>query len=361
MSMTMTNTNALLRRPSFKPLGQKPLREPPARFRARSMCFALLWGTPTTVITRARSSPPPRWSPRDQLGGGGSTDTTPPVTPFNVFLNTRGGQFTTPGEGLSQAPPSGGAQGGLAVLFNNPTYATIFSTFSSPRLFTPKGSNVTEALFFIPGSNGATPATVRGFGAVFTDVDQPDGSGPGKKRGNRGASTLIEYFGVDKKVLFSSFVPASPGDASLSFFGIVFDQPLIARVRITTGDKAPGPDDGKDDIVVMDDFIYGEPVRAQEGAKDFLSIDETARTEAAAPGTHSLKVNNGRGSGRHVAGKVVTVTADAPPAGQEFAGWSGDIQILANPFLSTTTATMPSIDVTVSATYADVSSGESSE
>jgi hypothetical protein len=293
--------------------------------------------------------------------GGGSTDTTPPVTPFNVFLNTRGGQFTTPGEGLSQAPPSGGAQGGLAVLFNNPTYATIFSTFSSPRLFTPKGSNVTEALFFIPGSNGATPATVRGFGAVFTDVDQPDGSGPGKKRGNRGASTLIEYFGVDKKVLFSSFVPASPGDASLSFFGIVFDQPLIARVRITTGDKAPGPDDGKDDIVVMDDFIYGEPVRAQEGAKDFLSIDETARTEAAAPGTHSLKVNNGRGSGRHVAGKVVTVTADAPPAGQEFAGWSGDIQILANPFLSTTTATMPSIDVTVSATYADASSGESSE
>ena len=193
--------------------------------------------------------------------GGGSTDTTPlpPVTPFNVFLNTRGGQFTTPGVGLTQAPPSGGAQGGLEVLFNNPTYATIFSTFSSPRLFTPVGSNVTEALFFIPGSNGATPATVRGFGAVFTDVDQPDGSGPSKKRGNRGASTLMEYFGADGNVLFSSFVPASPGDASLSFFGIVFDDPVIARVRITTGDTAPGPDDNGKDIVVMDDFIYGEP------------------------------------------------------------------------------------------------------
>jgi hypothetical protein len=61
-------------------------------------------------------------------------------------------------------------------------------------------------------------------------------------------------------VLFSSFVPASPGDASLSFFGIVFDDPVIARVRITTGDTAPDPDDGgKQDIVVMDDFIYGEP------------------------------------------------------------------------------------------------------
>jgi len=186
--------------------------------------------------------------------------TTDPVTPFNVFLNTRGGQFTTPGIGLSQGPASGGPQGGLAALFNNPTYGTTFSAFSPSRLFTPVGSNVTEALFFIPGSNGAVPATVTGFGAVFTDVDQPDGSGPSKKKGNRGASTLIEYFGADGKVLFSSFVPASPGDASLSFFGIVFDEPLIARVRITTGDTAPGPDDDeKQDIVMMDDFIYGEP------------------------------------------------------------------------------------------------------
>jgi hypothetical protein len=187
-------------------------------------------------------------------------DTTAPVTPFNTFLNNRGAQFTTPGIGLSQAPPSGGPQGGLAMLFNNPTYGTIFSTFSPSRLFTPVGSNITEALFFVPGTNGRDPATVRGFGAVFTDVDQPDGSGPGKKKGNRGASTLMEYFDTYGKLLFSSFVPASPGDASLSFFGIVFEDARIARVRITTGDVAPGPDDdGKSDIVMMDDFIYGEP------------------------------------------------------------------------------------------------------
>jgi hypothetical protein len=192
--------------------------------------------------------------------GGVDTTTTAPVTPFNVFLNTRGAQFTTPGIGLSQAPPSGGAQNGLVGLFGNPTYGTIFSTFSPPRLFTPVGSNTTDALFFIPGTNGADPATVSGFGVVFTDVDRPDGSGPGKKRGNRGASTLLRYFGVDGKLLFSSFVPASPGDGSLSFFGILFDEALIARVRITTGNAAPGPDDeGRIDVVVMDDFLYGEP------------------------------------------------------------------------------------------------------
>jgi hypothetical protein len=211
------------------------------------------------------NNPPPldRSGHREINWDGGNPnvlDTTTPVTPFNTFLNTRGAQFTTPGVGLSQGPASGGPQGGLAALFNNPTYDTIFSTFSPSRLFTPVGSNVTEALFFLTGTNGAVPATVSGFGAVFTDVDKPDGSGPGKKKGNRGASTLMEYFDADGKLLFSSFVPASPGDGSLSFFGIVFDDALIARVRITTGNVAPGPDDdGKNDIVMMDDFIYGEP------------------------------------------------------------------------------------------------------
>jgi len=192
--------------------------------------------------------------------GGVDTTTTAPVTPFNVFLNTRGSQFTTPGLGFTQAPASGGPQGGLAVLFDNPSYGLIFKPFSNMRLFTPVGSNITEALFFQPGSNGTVQATVTGFGAVFTDVDQPDGSGPGGKHGNRGASTLIEFFGVHGELLFSSYVPAAPGDGSLSFFGVKFNDARIASVRITTGNAAPGPDDdGKNDLVVMDDFIYGEP------------------------------------------------------------------------------------------------------
>jgi len=115
-------------------------------------------------------------------------------------------------------------------------------------------------LFFIPGTNGSVPATVRGFGVVFTGVDLPDGSGPGAKLGNRRASTRIEYFDVYGRLIFSSFVPASPGDGGFSFFGIVFDDARIARVRITTGSVAPGPDDeGRKDIVMMDDFIYSEP------------------------------------------------------------------------------------------------------
>lgn len=200
------------------------------------------------------NDPGPLASGRREINwdGGGVDTTDTPVTPFVGFLNTRGGEFTTPGVGLAQAPPSGGPQGGLAVLFNNPTYGTIFSTFSPLRLFTPVGSNVTDALFFVPGTNGAASATVTGFGAVFTDVDQPDG---GKSK----ARTRIEYYDRDGKRIFSSFVPASPGDKSLSFIGIKFDDARIASVRIKT-DEAPGAnDDRRHDIVMMDDFIYGEP------------------------------------------------------------------------------------------------------
>jgi hypothetical protein len=218
------------------------------------MRFALRWGT-TTAITQGRSK---RVGARSTgtVATPNLLDTTTPVNPFLVFLNTRGSQFKTPGLGLSQAPPSGGLQGGLDVLFGNPTYGTIFRAFSRSRLFTPVGSNITEASFSIPGTNGTAPATVRGFGAVFTDVDQPNGVGAAAK----GGSTLIEYFDRNGRLLFSSFVPASPGDGSLSFFGIKFDDARIASVRITAGNVAPGPnDDRKNDIVMMDDFIYGEP------------------------------------------------------------------------------------------------------
>jgi len=193
---------------------------------------------------------------------GGSTNnqaTAIAGNPFSGFLITRGALFTTPhGTGFVQAPPAADPAlfppGGLAGVFGNPTYQSIFSAFSPARLFSAIGSNITEVDFFVPGG-GQIPATTTGFGAVFTDVDQPDGSRHGKK-----PSTRIEYFDSDGDLLFSSSVPASPGDGGLSFFGIVFGDARIAHVRITSGHVAPGPDDSqKHDVVVMDDFIYGEP------------------------------------------------------------------------------------------------------
>jgi hypothetical protein len=60
---------------------------------------------------------------------------------------------------------------------------------------------------------------------------------------------------------------APPANNGLSFVGVVFNAgERVARVRITSGNVAPGPDDdGVSDVVVMDDFIYGEPMAQPSG------------------------------------------------------------------------------------------------
>lgn len=191
--------------------------------------------------------------------GGGATDGTPPVTPFVVFQNTRGGTFTTPGTGLTQAPVTGFVQ---SLELINPTYATVFAPFSPNRLFTPLGSNVTDGSFSIPGSGGAVAAGVRGFGAVFSDVDLS-------------GVTSIAYFDTDGNLLGVFDVPAFPGDQTFSFLGITTDanEPLIGSFRIVTGNAALGPNESPTvDVVVMDDFFYAEPQLAINQVPQLLSV-----------------------------------------------------------------------------------------
>ena len=168
--------------------------------------------------------------------GGGSTATAIVPTPFNGFLVNRGASFTTPGTGFVQAPLDG-----LASTFNNAEYATIFQPFSPVRLFSPLESNVTIADFFVPGG-GDIPALVSGFGAVFRDVDQPDGRP--RSRGTR-RQHVPPFLRCVRSVIYSSVVPPSPGDASLSFFGVVFDDARIAESKSSAAMSGPGPDDEK--------------------------------------------------------------------------------------------------------------------
>jgi hypothetical protein len=181
-------------------------------------------------------------------GGPPVVNGTAPATPFVVFQNTRGGTFTTPGTGLTQAAATGGL---LSLDTINPTYAALFASFSPNRLFAPVGSNITAGVFSIPGTGGATPAGVRGFGAVFSDVDLAD-------------VTTIEYFDTGGSSLGVFSVPATAGDQTFSFLGITTagSEPLIGSFRITTGTTALGPGVNESpgvDLVVMDDFLYGEP------------------------------------------------------------------------------------------------------
>ncbi len=160
----------------------------------------------------------------------------------------RGAVLTTPGTGLrvsADADNPAGAAPRFADI--NPSYGAEFATFSAPRLFSPVGSNVVNLRFRVPGTN--RPAVVRGFGAVYTGVDRRE-------------STAFEYFDVKGRSLGTFSVPV--GKRKLSFLGVAFAKPVVARVRIEYGNRALGPDEtGGIDVAVMDDFIYGEPVAAK--------------------------------------------------------------------------------------------------
>jgi hypothetical protein len=199
-------------------------------------------------------------------GGSPLNDTTSPAgTPFDGFLNTRGARFTTPGTGFVQAPPSGGPQGGFATFFSDPTLSTTFGAFSPLRIFSSVKSNITDVSFFVPGFGDSMPATVSGFGAIFTDVDLAN-------------STSIEFFDIHNNSLFSKNVlPGTVPDASLSFLGAIGTAgEEIFRVRIISGNTPIGSsEDGPArgvDIVAMDDFIHGEPRAVPESGGIVLMV-----------------------------------------------------------------------------------------
>jgi hypothetical protein len=175
-------------------------------------------------------------------GGGAAATPTITPSPMTTFAN-RGASFFTSGVGLEISGAPSAEFGDL-----NPTYPTIFGVFSSPRLFAALNTNVLDVVFHIP-NNTAIPAASNGFGAVFTDVDTA-------------TSTRMEFYTPDGELLFERNVLATAGSESLSFLGVSFNAgELVGRVRIISGNAAPGPNEtGNLDLVVMDDFLYGEPV-----------------------------------------------------------------------------------------------------
>lgn len=181
-------------------------------------------------------------------GGGQATTLSP--TPFNGFQGIRGALFTTAGTGFVQAPVTG-----LATNFNNATYSAIFTTFSQARLFSSIDSNILDVTFFVPGTGIA--ATVSSFGAVFTDVDLTN-------------TSSLEFFDQNDASLGKFYVPTA--NEGLSFAGVLFNAgERVARVRITAGNSALGPNDGNGtDVVALDDFIYAEPQPVPEPASLLL-------------------------------------------------------------------------------------------
>jgi len=202
-----------------------------------------------------------------------------PVDFFNqpVAGRARGTVFSTRGTGFRTSDNN---FADVAPAFDGP-----FNFFSPIRTFMPVGSSRMTVDFFVPGSTEA--ATSTGFGVVFSDVDHA-------------GSASIRLFDSRGRSLGRFTAPAAPG--GLSFVGVTFPTAVVASVEIRSGqaavvtaslnladltqksarshgekdddDHGDHGDDGDDDhdgrrnpdLVIMDDFIYGEPISSTPSA-----------------------------------------------------------------------------------------------
>lgn len=133
----------------------------------------------------------------------------------------------------------------------NANAADEFSAFSGSNTFTNISNVLWDGSFEVPGED--VPATVNGFGMVFSDVDLAN-------------NTSIEFFNEGKS-LGRFFVPVQQAGSKLSFLGVYFKNQNITKIRVqhgngllNTGEKDIS-DGGSKDLVVLDDFLYDEPVK----------------------------------------------------------------------------------------------------
>ena len=237
-------------------------------------------------------------SGRREINWDGVPDnfSSPNNLPANFFNanSPRGAVFTTPCSNATfRVSADSNNPTTTPVRFGelDPSYTTAFTTFSAERLFTViSGSavpcNILDISFFIPGTK--IPATVSGFGVVFTDVDIT------------GNARILAY-GPDGSLLSPGFMAPTASNGGLSFVGVSYNAgERIAHVQIVSGTDrlAAGNVDGVNgvDAVAMDDFIYGEPRAMQYHPSDFDG-DGTSDLSVFRPSTGTWFVlNSGSGT-----------------------------------------------------------------
>jgi hypothetical protein len=127
--------------------------------------------------------------------------------------------------------------------------SSSFKPFSGTNTFANTSSSLWEVGFQVPGQN--TSASVRGFGAVFSDVDIVNES-------------YLEFFNDDKS-LGRFFIPAHDTNSSFSFLGVHFGanqkvtKVVVSHPGILSSGLADISNGGPKDLIVLDDFLYSEP------------------------------------------------------------------------------------------------------
>jgi hypothetical protein len=177
----------------------------------------------------------------DGVSGANLNVNTFPADFFNRVV-ARGQVYATAGTGFRVSDNA------LADL--NPEYPAQFAAFSPAKIFIPVGSRDMTVNFRVAKTDA--PALVAGFGVVFSDVD-------------RAQSATLSFFDTRGRMLRRVAAPVRSDAAGFSFVGVTFPTAIVARVEIRSGQAAiTGANrdisaGGVFDLVVMDDFISGEP------------------------------------------------------------------------------------------------------
>jgi hypothetical protein len=163
---------------------------------------------------------------------------------FNVN-SPRGVVLSTPGTGFLVSANAGGSTPPLFGFSND------FQAFSPQKLFTAVNSNTTDVNFFVPGTT--IPATTSAFGVIFVDAEVA-------------GLTKIQFFDQNNTLIYTHDALVA-GNQGLTFLGGVADAgERISRVRLTSGLNTIVSNgvlgNPNDDVVVMDDFLYAEPLAA---------------------------------------------------------------------------------------------------
>lgn len=169
--------------------------------------------------------------------------------PGNFFNPTEAGSPVSLQRGLVYAAADVAMVSKTGFSEVNAEASTEFTSFSGNKSFAVISTNRWPVSFQVAGQNKI--ATVKSFGAVFTDVDKSN-------------STFIEFFNGTKS-LGKFFVPARDNTSNFSFLGVHFPGTVITEVHIShEGRLIDGQKDitqgGAKDLIVLDDFIYSEPV-----------------------------------------------------------------------------------------------------
>jgi len=132
----------------------------------------------------------------------------------------------------------------------NTQASSEFSSFSGNKSFAVTNATLWPVSFRVAGTS--TDASVKAFGAVFVDVDKTN-------------STYIEFYS-DQRSLGRFFVPPHDNNSNFSFLGVYFPNENVTEVQIGhEGRLSDGEKDisqgGTKDLVVLDDFIYSEPLK----------------------------------------------------------------------------------------------------